>query len=292
MTDNPYNPQQRPQQQPPQGQPGPGYGGPHGQQPQGNPPPQQPPYGQPGYGRPAYGQGQPQQPGNQGYAGPPQQFQQPYQQQPYGGQQFQQQPYGAPPAAGPSPLPKVLGWLMALFAVVAIACCFGPWASAKVSSNVLPISASMSVNAFNHASCSGPGDACDSDSSSDGGSSSSTSATSATSDEDGSLWEGWVIAAIGAVVIVLGVLRGLGKRALSVPAAVAGAVGGLAVVGLTIYRWSWVHDKAGEAKDQLKASGDMGSIDFHFGSGWGLWLTLVAGVLLLLAGVGGLVKRQ
>ncbi|HWC23132.1 MAG TPA: hypothetical protein VG502_12605 [Flexivirga sp.] len=247
---------------------------PYGQQPQGNPQ------------QPRYGARHPQFPG-----GPPQQFgqpphaQQPYQQQPYG-----QQPYGAPAATGPSSRSKLVGWLMALFAVIAIACCFGPWAEAKVSSTMMPISASMSVNAFNHTSCSGPGDACD-ESDSD---SSSTSATGISSDdEDGSIWEGWVIAVIGAAVIVLGVLRGLGKRALSIPAAVAGAVGGLVVVGVTVYRWSWIHDKAGEANDELNASGGMaGSIDFHFGSGWGLWLTLVAGVLLLLAGVGGLVKRQ
>ena len=34
------------------------------------------------------------------------------------------------------------------------------------------------------------------------------------------------------------------------------------------------------------------SINYDFGTGWGLWLTLAAGVLLLAAGVGGLVKRQ
>lgn len=271
MSDNSYN-----QQQPPHGRPNQPYGGPYGQQPQGNP--QHPGYGapqqQPGYGPP--------QPQFQG--GPPQQFgQQPYQQPP-----FNQQPYGAPVATGPSVQSKVLGWAMTLFAVLAIAFCFGPWASAKVSSNVLPISASMSVNAFNHTSCTGPGDTCDDSS----GSSSSATSTSS-SDDDGSLWEGWVIAVIGAVVIVLGVMRGLGKRALSVPAAAAGTVGGLVVLGLTIYRWSWIHDKVGEAKDEMKASGGMAdNISFHFGTGWGLWLTLVAGLLLLLAGVGGLVKRQ
>lgn len=254
MSDNSYN-----QQQPPQGSPWP-----YGQQPQGNP--QQ----QPGHAAPS-----------QQFAGGPQQFQQPQNQQPY-----DQQPYGAPVAAGPSTGSKAVGWVMALFAVLAIAFCFGPWASAKVSSNVLPISASMSVNAFNHTSCSGPGDACDD--------SSSTSATSTSSDdEDASIWEGWLIAVIGAVVITLGVLRGLGKRPSSIPSAVAGAAGGLVVVGLTVYRWSWIHDKAGEAKDDLKASGGIaGNIDFHFGAGWGLWMTLVAGLFLLLAGVGGLVKRQ
>ena len=134
MTDNWNNPQQPPQGQPAQ---------PYGQQPQWSPPPQQ------GYGAPAYGPGQ--QPGNPGYGapqpqfqgGPPQQFgQQPYHQQPNG-----PQPYGAPVAAGPSSPSRILGWLMALFAVLAIAFCFGPWASAKVSSTVLPISSwSVSIS--------------------------------------------------------------------------------------------------------------------------------------------------
>lgn len=319
MTDNQHPDPQQPQPNQPRWQAGPSQPGPHQGQPQQPQPPQgqpqyggpQPPYppqqgqqppwpqqpgpqqpGQPPYGGPAYGQGQPVPPGNQGYAPQPQ-FQQPYGQQfpqQPGQQPFGQQPYGAPPATGSSMPSRLLGWLMALFAVLAIVFCFGPWASAKASSTVMPVSVTMSVNAFNHQSCSGSSETCDEAQKS--GSGSSMSGSPASDGEDGSIWEGWVIAVLGAAVIVLGVLRGLGKRALAVPAAVVAGVGGLAVLGMTIYRWSWIHDKAGDVEDAINASGGMSKVDFHFGTGWGLWLTLVAGVLLVLAGAGGLVKRQ
>ena len=257
--------------------PGPQAGGPQ----QGHPQPGGPQQGQGQYGGPYAAQHQApqqfanQQPANQQYTN--QQYGQPYQPTQGGG-------------GGLSTPAKLLGWAGVVAAVIAFLACFAPWAKASIDGSYLgrSISVTQKVNAFEHASCSassGAGEACDDN---DSSSSSSASAT----DDDESVWEGWVISVVALAVVVLGVLRGLGKRQLALPAAIATAVGGLVLLALPIYRLIWIHGKQDDFKDVMSGSSLPSGFDTSLTAGWGLWLVLAMGLVMIAIGGVGALRRQ
>lgn len=84
--------------------------------------------------------------------------------------------------------------------------------------------------------------------------------------------DGVVVTVLAVVAIVFGLLRGLGKIALA--AAITILVMGVLSAATTIYDFGDVSSNSG------------GSV------GWGLWLSLVASIGLLGAGVAGIIKRK
>lgn len=290
---NPQQPNQGAPQgnQPQQGQ----YGNQYGQQPQqyGQQPPQQyggqqppppnrapygagqPPYGAPQQRQPPQGYGQgPGQGYGPGYAQGQQQPQQYSGQQQYGaapgqwgGQPgFGQQAYAGAPGAStgrPGGLGKTLGWVLVALGLLAIVGCFGPWA--KVDANI-PMFGNI------HITANGLGGTSDN---------MPSSSSSGSSDTSNDIKDGWVVLVAALGVIVVGLLRGLGK--LPKPAAWGAAVLGLVIAGIGIYDWSDVSDKAQTAKDQMEAAAS--GVSVSAGAGWGLYLVLLMGIGIVVAGV-------
>jgi len=212
------------------------------------PPNPQRPYGQP----PQQPAGPPQQygPPPQQYGGPPQQ---PYgQQSPYGAAQqyaqpfLAQQPYGAPVAAPKAPISqgaRAWGWIAAVAGVLAIIGCFGVWVS-------------VDAGLFGHISMNGYGQI--------------SGPLSQSSDD---VKDGVLVTVFAVVVITFGVLRGLGKLALT--CAIVTLVLGLLNLAISIYDVSDVTDTfAGSSV------------------GWGLWLCLVTSIAMCVAGLVGIIKRR
>ncbi|WP_446665500.1 hypothetical protein [Flexivirga sp. B27] len=235
------------------------------QQPPNNPyrqPPQQP-YGQPpqqGYGQqqPGYGQQQPgyQQPGygQQPYGQPPQQGYG----QGYGyGQQPQgygQQPYGG--YAGPPSQAPVGGAARSFgwLAVVAGIVAIVGCFGAWVSIN-MGMFGDLSMNGFGQ-----------------------VSGTVRESPDE--VKDGVIVTILAVIVLVFGLLRGVGKIPLA--AAIVTAVMGALSLAVTIYDVVDINDKISGANSEGMSAG----------VGWGLWLSLVASVAMLLIGIVGMIKRR
>ncbi|RNI23288.1 hypothetical protein [Flexivirga caeni] len=200
------------------------------------------PYGQqPAYNPQPYPGQQPQ---------PPYGQQPPYNPQPYPGQQrpgeFQfgqpyafQKPTKVPLSSGA----RTIGWLTALAALLAIAGCFAPWATID-----LGILGHVSVNGFGQVS-------------------------GAVHESPDEVKDGAVVMSMAIIVIVLAVLRGLGKTPRA--AAVVALVLGLLCLLTTGYDFNDI-------------SGDTSGAQV----GWGLWLALVASIVMSVLGVVGIVKRR
>lgn len=190
---------------------------------------------------PSAGQ-QPQQPyGQQPYGQPQQQYGHPM--QPYG-----QQPYGAPTYPGATPkaplsqASRTIGWISVAIGVLAIIGCFGAWIS-------------VDLGGFGHISMNGYGQ---------------VSGTVSESPDD--VKDGVLVTVFAVVVIVVGLLRGLGKIALA--AAITILVMGVFTAATAIYDASDVSSNTGA------------------NVGWGLWLCLVASIGMVGVGIAGIIKRQ
>lgn len=296
----PYGGQGQPGQQ---GRPslGQGYGQGGGQQP-GHGQQPQPGYGQqppPGYGQPPqqYGGQQPGygQPGQQ-YGQPPQQ-QQPYagQQQPYGGQAGYGQPqYGYQPAGVAAPVgggAKAVGWMLLLAAVLVVIGSVVTWASFEMNSSgsSVPGVPNQSVEF----SMSGLGNYSSSNSQLEESLNNpeQTSSQGAPVSEDDTTKDGWITLAFGVLVGVFALVRGIGK--VPMLGALGGAIGGLIIAGIGLYDYFDLQDKAGDLEDQA-SSGVPGapSIEASLSAGWGLYLVILGGIVMVVLGVIGAVKRR
>ncbi|HEY9312667.1 hypothetical protein [Williamsia sp.] len=224
---------------PPPASPG-QYGGPPPQQSYGTPQPQ---YG----GPPQSGQSQPGQGLHYGQPAPPPQS--PYGQNNYGTQQPQ---YGQTPQYGQAPqyaqpqadssgpvssAVRIIGWVIAGFAVLTIIAAFLPWISGTVTVN-------------------GIGD-------------SDTGAT-----------DGVLTLSLAVVAGIFGVASALiAKRSgLHLTAGIIGVVTGALITLIAVIDIADVYD----------AENTWG---FGFEVGFGLWITLVAGIALIISGVAAVVKR-
>lgn len=161
-----------------------------------------------------------------------------------------------------------MGWVLVAVGLLAIIGCFGPWA--KVSANV-PLfgSINVSVNGIGGTSDNLPPSA-----------KSSSSESSPTDSE--AIKDGWYVIVAAAVVVGLGVARALGK--IKKPIMWVAAAMSAIVAGIGIYDWSDIRDKAGQMKDQMAANGDS-SVSVSAGSGWGLYLVLIMGLVMLGASI-------
>ncbi len=263
-----------------QGPPPPGYQapppGPQGPPPQAYQPPppgyrQGPP---PGYQPPPAPQGPP-----PGYRPPGMPAQQPgpgYAPQPgpYGGPGYpppqQGFPQGPPqqsyrPAAAGGPLVRVIGAISAVIALLAIVASFGPWFTSDVSSSFG--SAHLSMNGFGHLSPSSLNDSADM--------------------SNAPAHHGMIIVIVAALVALAAVPRialGAKNAVASLGAAAAATVGGIVILVLALIDRADLQDKTSSTGGSPFAT--------TVATGWGLWLALVAGALLILAGIAGLIKRR
>lgn len=251
------------QQQPPQQ-----YGGQQAQQPQ--------------YGQPQQGYGQQ----------PPQQYGQP-QHQAYGQQQFGgYQPAGATSTAV-SGASKAIGWVLLLACVLAIVGSVTTWAKAefKVSGDVPGVqSRSMDISMTGLGKCSSSDsqaeDSCNGDSSS---STQQSPAFGSSTDED-TTKDGWITLIVGVIVAAFAVVRGLGK--VPMVGAIGALLGGLIVAGVGLYDYFDLRGDAGDLEDQVRSSGSSGlNIEASLSAGFGLYLVILAGILMVVLGVVGAVKR-
>lgn len=102
----------------------------------------------------------------------------------------------------------------------------------------------------------------------------------------GGITTGWIVIVLAVVVLVLAVLTILGK--LPLPGAIVAVVGGLIILGLAIFKITQISHFIDT--DELKNSGV--SLTVSYQPGIGLWVTLVAGILMAAAGVLGLLRRN
>ena len=259
-------PQQAAGQQPYGGQPGYQQGPPQqGQQPyaggpghQQGPPPQQPGYGAPGGQPPAYGQP----------AG---------QRQPYGGQPgYQQGGFGAAgypgvqqkqtaPVSGAA---KSIGWAILVVCIVAIIGSFGTWLTEQLNLGALG-SYHLSMNGFGHISSDFP--------------------ASANSSQDGSAHDGMVVTVAAVIVGIVAVMRGFGKAV--VPSSILSLIAGLITLGVSIYDIIDIGNKSDELQAKISEGATSGATA-SMSTGWGLWLVLITGILLVVLGIAGIVKRR
>ncbi len=82
--------------------------------------------------------------------------------------------------------------------------------------------------------------------------------------------DGTVVTIIAVIVAILAVVRGIGKFPLG--ASIVAAIGGLLVAVIGLY--------------------DISDADSQITIGWGLWLVVISGILMLLAGAAGIFKRR
>ncbi len=164
-----------------------------------------------------------------------------------------------------SPLVRIIGVVAAAAAVLAIIACFGPWFTSDVSSSFG--SAHVSMNGFGHLSPSSLNDSADM--------------------SEAPAHHGIIIVIIAALVALAAVPRiALGARnaAASLGAAAAAVVGGIVILVLALI------DRA-DLQDKTSATGGS-QFATTVSTGWGLWLALVAGILLILVGIAGGIKRR
>lgn len=103
---------------------------------------------------------------------------------------------------------------------------------------------------------------------------------------DGGITTGWIMIVVAVVVLALSALTLLGK--LPLPGAIAAIAGGLIILGLAIYKITQIStfldtNKLKDAGVELTAT---------YTPGVGLWVALVAGILMAAAGVLGLLRRS
>ncbi|MDE9365446.1 hypothetical protein PZ938_07495 [Luteipulveratus sp. YIM 133132] len=287
---------EQPGQQPGQGQQQPGQGQPsygQGQQPGYGQPGQgqQSGYGQPGqgqqsgYGQPGqsgYGQpGQGQQPGygQQGQGGYGQQAGQQYGQPGYGQQQGYGQPaYGSGAASSvatkASGIGKILGWVLLAVAVVAIIGSIGKWGTVSLSGEGQSIDVSVTGIGKVSAHSDNPLIQAQLD---------RRGTDSVANDDDTK--DGWITLIAAAVVGVFGLLRALGK--IRLPAAIIGILGGLVVAGVGIYDYFDLQSNGDDMKTQM---GSGTTVDVA--AGWGLWLVILAGIVMVVVSATAVLKRD
>ena len=181
------------------------------------------------------------------------------------GQQYAQHPadrqyttdHGATaPAASRNGLGAKLGWGMVATALLAIIGVFGTWLWVKLDGG-----------AFGnfHASTNGIG-------------MESSNLPDSGTKGDNDVKDGWFVLIPAILVLVLGVLRALGKIRKTVAWAAA-ALSAIAA-GVAIYDYFDIRDKLNDLKD-----GADSTIGFSAGSGWGLTLCLIAALLMLVTSV-------
>ena len=226
------------------------------------------PYGQNGQGQPA------QQNGGynsspQGYAsGAPAGYASTNQQGAYNpGQQYNQgqtvtqnqyAPQNGATADKPRPgIGKTLGWGLVAASLLAIIGVFGAWVWFKIDA--------AAFGDF-HASWNGIG------------SKSSNIPDSARAQENVDVSDGWFVMIPAVIVLILGVLRAIGK--IPKPAMWAGAALSALAAGVAIYDFFDLSDQLDEIKNQAGAS-----VQFSAGTGWGLTLCIIAGLLMLITSV-------
>ncbi|YAL83486.1 hypothetical protein ACMYYO_01385 [Dermacoccaceae bacterium W4C1] len=216
------------------------------------------PYG--GQSQPAYGS-QGQQPAPYGGSG---QQGQHNQQGQYNQQQGYTQQGGAQPGVVKTvnPIAKAAAWVLLAGCVLAIISAFGTWAKVEVTGSALGQDFSQS------ATVTGIGNV----SNSQGG-----------SEMADDVKDGWFVIIAGLIAAVMAVLWGLRK----IPTAAAAGVGtlmGLIVLAISIYNWSDIRGQ------------DFGEVPSGFtaeaGVGWGLYLAIFAGLVMLAGAVIGLLKRD
>lgn len=301
------------------GQPGPhgggqGHGGQHGGGQQGGPYPGGQPPQQGGrsmgqqYGG---GQGAPQQSygGQQGYPGQgpqggaghgqPQQAyggqgQQGYGQQPTYGQQYAGQQTAQRPASG---MGKMLGWVLAAVAALALLGSFGTWMSFSFEAPGVPGSGG-SMSGIGSLSADDPRAQQQLDQDSSSGDSEQTFGL--ISKSNGATLDGWIVIALALGAIAVGVLMGLGRRGKLFPAVGLGL--GLVALLVGLLNFFDVRDAAGQLESQMNQleqqqnnSGipmPMPDINVEMGAGWGLWLVLLSALAMIAVGAAGLVKSR
>ena len=204
------------------------------------------PYAQPPYGQPQQQYGPPPQ---QGYGQPQGAYGAP---QPYGGQSYGQQPYGGQPpygapavkqAAPMSQGARTWGWVAAVAGILAIIGCFGAWVT-------------VDAGLFGHISMNGYGQ---------------ISGTVHESSDD--VKDGVLVTIFAVIVIILGIVRGLGKLGLTT--AISILVLGLLSLATCIYDVS-------DVTSNLEGSS----------VGWGLWICLLASIAMSVGGLVGIIKRR
>lgn len=241
--------------------------------------PQQPSYGStaPDYGQPQQ-YAQPAYDAQQQYAQPQQQYAQPQQY----GQQYGAPVYGAagygqsePTRTAVSPLARVGAVGAIVGSLLAILGAFLNWLTATLN---IPILAqgdiSVTANGVGGVGVTLPNDSSTLRQFADGVTS------------GGGITTGWIVIVLAVVVLVLAVLTLLGK--LPLPGAIAAIVGGLIILGLAIYKISQISTFLDT--DELKSSGV--TLTATYKPGIGLWVTLVAGILVLASGVLALLRRS
>lgn len=192
----------------------------------------------------------------QSYGQPGQQF---AQQQPHvqPSQQFGHQPYGQPGMAPTSAgsLGRILGGVILGAVLLAIIGCFGTWAKAQV------LGYKMSINGFGSVTSNIPG----------------TNEGGADTGHD------------GVFVLVLALVAAAGGVALLLrkfwrPGAIVSAVAGLLVVVIGLIDLVDINDKLGDMGPEASSLGAEG------GAGWGLWLVILSGIVMLATGIVGALR--
>lgn len=160
------------------------------------------------------------------------------------------------PAATRNGLGAKLGWGMVATALLAIIGVFGTWLWVKLDGG-----------AFGnfHSSVNGIG-------------MESTNVPEFGTKGDNDVKDGWFVLIPAILVLVLGVLRALGKT--RKPVAWAAAALSALAAGVAIYDYFDIRDKLNDLKD----SSD-GTLGFSAGSGWGLTLCLIATLLMLVTSI-------
>lgn len=172
--------------------------------------------------------------------------------------QNQYAPQNGATADKPRPgLGKTLGWGLVAASLLAIIGVFGTWMWVKLDAGTLG-NFNASTNGI--------------------GMKSSNIPNSSSAGDDNKITDGWFVLIPAIIALALGVLRALGK--IRKPVMWAGAALGGIATAVAVYDYFDVRDKLDEAKQ-----GANGLAGFSAGSGWGLTLCIIAGLLMLITSV-------
>ena len=172
--------------------------------------------------------------------------------------QNQYAPQNGATADKPRPgIGKTLGWGLVAASLLAIIGVFGTWMWVKLDAGTLG-NFNASTNGI--------------------GMESSNIPNSDSGGDDNKVTDGWFVLIPAIIALALGVLRALGK--IRKPVMWAGAALGGIATAVAVYDYFDVRDKLDEAKQ-----GANGLAGFSAGSGWGLTLCIIAGLLMLITSV-------